>query len=402
MTDSSSESTGSDPFSAIFSDERHAIYAKLAAQGPVHSITTPTGIPAWLVTDYAQTKTLLSDPRLIKGGWQSAVFANKLPESVASGIHSTMLNNDPPTHTRLRKLVMPALSRRRVEQLVPRIQQMTHDLLTAIDGQQSVDLISALAYPLPIGVICELIGIPEEDRADFRAWTPPVISPGAFSFDAYQRAATALLDFNRELVRTRRREPRDDLISDLIMAREDGDELTDDELTSMIFLLLVAGHETTVNLIGNSVRALLTHPDQLALLRRHPELLEPAIEEFLRYDGPVQSTTPYRTAEPVDVDGTTIPAGAVVFFALLAANRDPRIFPGADTLDITRQASAHLSFGHGIHRCVGAPLARIEARIAIGTLIERFPGLRPATPPEDLTRVPSLILNGISALPVHL
>jgi cytochrome P450 len=157
-----------------------------------------------------------------------------------------------------------------------------------------------------------------------------------------------------------------------------------------------------VNLIGNGVRALLTHPDQLALLRRRPELLEPAIEEFLRYDGPVQSTTPYRTTEPVDVDGTTIPADAVVFFALMAANRDPLTFPEGDTLDITRKASAHLSFGHGIHHCVGAPLARIEARIAIGTLIERFPGLRLAAPAEGLTRVPSLILNGISALPVHL
>ncbi|WP_176993215.1 cytochrome P450 family protein [Nonomuraea jiangxiensis] len=313
-----------------------------------------------------------------------------------------MLNNDPPMHTRLRKLVMPSFSRRKVERLIPRIQQMTDELLAALDGEDSVDLIPALAYPLPIGVICELIGIAEEDRADFRAWTPPVVSPGVFGFDEFQEAITALLGFSRDLVRSRRHDPRDDLLSDLIRAGEGEDGLTDDELTSMIFLLVVAGHETTVNLIGNGVRALLAHPDQLARLRERPELLEPAIEELLRYDGPVQSTLSYRTTEPIDVDGTKIPADAAVFFALMAANRDPHVFPDGDTLDISGEAPAHIAFGHGIHHCVGAPLARIEARIAIGTLIERFPGMRLAASAEGLGRTPSVIINGLSALPVHL
>ncbi|SDI63930.1 Cytochrome P450 [Nonomuraea jiangxiensis] len=402
MTASALGSALPSPFSAVIGDERHAVYAELAARGPVHPITTPAGGQAWLVTSYDHTRALLTDPRLIKGGWRNTAYADRLPEAVARGIHTTMLNNDPPMHTRLRKLVMPSFSRRKVERLIPRIQQMTDELLAALDGEDSVDLIPALAYPLPIGVICELIGIAEEDRADFRAWTPPVVSPGVFGFDEFQEAITALLGFSRDLVRSRRHDPRDDLLSDLIRAGEGEDGLTDDELTSMIFLLVVAGHETTVNLIGNGVRALLAHPDQLARLRERPELLEPAIEELLRYDGPVQSTLSYRTTEPIDVDGTKIPADAAVFFALMAANRDPHVFPDGDTLDISGEAPAHIAFGHGIHHCVGAPLARIEARIAIGTLIERFPGMRLAASAEGLGRTPSVIINGLSALPVHL
>ncbi|MEU3855689.1 cytochrome P450 [Streptomyces sp. NPDC029554] len=402
MSGPSTEQTPLTPFTAVLSDQRHELYAALAAEGAVHPIMTPAGVPGWLVTGYAESRMLLSDPRLIKGGWQAAVFADKLPEEVARGIYTTMLHTDQPVHTRLRKLVTSVFTRRRVETLIPRIQQMTDDLLTAADGSQPVDLIPALAYPLPLNVICELIGVPEEDRADFREWTKSAVSPGIYGFEDYHKAVAALLDYSRALVEEKRREPQDDLLSDLVAVRDNGEGLTEDELTSMIYLLLLAGHETTASLIANGARALLTHPDQLDLLRSRPELLEPAIEELLRYDGPVQSTLPYRTTEPVEVGGVTLPEGATVYFALLAANREERQFSSGATLDITRDQQTHIAFGHGIHHCLGAPLARIEARIAFRTLLDRFPELRLAAPAQSITRIPSMIINGISALPVYL
>jgi cytochrome P450 len=228
------------------------------------------------------------------------------------------------------------------------------------------------------------------------------VAPGIFSFEEYEAAAIAILDFTHELIKDKRRVPQDDLLSDLIAARDGEERLTEDELTSMVFLLVIAGHETTVNLIANGVRALLTHPDQLALLRVDPALLEPAIEELLRYDGPVQNTLPYWTAEPIEVGGTTIPAGEIVVVSLNAANRDPAQFPQAERLDVTRQETGHTAFGHGLHYCVGAPLARLEARIAIGALLDRFPALRLDAPADSLTRVPSMIMNGLAGLPVRL
>ncbi|MEV5807222.1 cytochrome P450 family protein [Streptomyces parvulus] len=403
MSASKTTPTSQSPFSAVLGDQRHDVYADLAAQGSVHQIKIPSGPEAWLVTGYTETRSLLSDPRLIKGGWRSGAQADKLPEEVARGTYTTMLHNDPPTHTRLRKLVTSAFTRRRVEKLAPRIQEMTDELLTAADdGSGPVDLISALAYPLPINVICELIGIPEQDRADFRAWTQPAASPGFYSAEEYQFAVTALLEYSRTLIGKKRREPQDDLLSDLISVRDGGDSLTEDELTSMIFLLLLAGHETTVNLLANGVRALLTHPDQLVLLRSRPELLESAIEEILRHDGPVQTTLPYLTTEPVEVGDVTLPKGATVLFALMAANRDDGHFSSSGTLDITRDEQTHMSFGHGLHHCLGAPLARTEARIAFRALLDRFPGLRLAVPAQDLMRAPSMVLNGLAELPVHL
>ncbi|WP_371784832.1 cytochrome P450 family protein [Streptosporangium subroseum] len=394
--------TSRDPFTAVRDGEREAIYAELTAQGPVHPVTMPTGRTAWLITGHAEARRLLSDPRLVKGGWENGVYARMLPEHVARGVHTHMLMSDPPDHTRLRKLVTSAFTRRRVEKTAPRVRETTDELLAALDGDESADLITALAYPLPIGVICELLGIPPESRADFRNWSTPLVAPGIFSFEEYEAAAIAILDFTRELIKDKRRVPQDDLLSDLIAARDGEERLTEDELTSMVFLLVIAGHETTVNLIANGVRALLTHPDQLALLRADPALLEPAIEELLRYDGPVQNTLPYWTAEPIEVGGTTIAAGEIVVVSLNAANRDPAQFPRADRLDVTRQETGHTAFGHGLHYCVGAPLARLEARVAIGTLLDRFPALRLDAPADSLTRVPSMIMNGLAGLPVRL
>lgn len=390
------------PFTAVAGYKRHELYAALAAQGPVHPVTAPSGTVGWLVTGFEETRALLADPRLVKGGWRAAAYVSTLPEETARAVHAHMLNSDPTVHTRLRKLVTSAFTRRSVEKLAPRIQQMTDELLDASEGAECVDLITALAYPLPLNVICELIGVPEEDRADFRSWTAGAVSPGIYGPQDYLRAVTSLLDYSRRLIGRKRLAPQDDLLSKLISARDEGQGLTEDELTSMIFLLLIAGHETTVNLIGNGMYALLTHPDQLELLRERPELVEGAIEELLRYDGPLQTTTTYRTLQPVEVGGVTIPEGAAVYFALLAANRDERGSLSSTELDITRENPAHVAFGHGIHHCLGAPLARLEALIVFRTLLGRFPGLRLAVPPEGLTRTPSMIMNGLATLPVHL
>lgn len=392
---------GVSPFVAVLGDERHEIYEWFARQGTVHRIETAKGAD-WLVTGYAEARQLLTDPRLIKGGWEHGLWARKLPEGVARGLYMHMLNSDPPAHTRLRRLLLPSFARRKVDLLAPRVRQIADRLLTAADRGGTVDLLTMYAYPLPINVICELIGVPEEDRADFRAWTAPIMSPAFHSFEEYAEAATALLGYSRRLIEKRRGNLGDDLLSDLLAAQDDGDALAEDELTSMIFLLIIAGHETTVNLIGNGVRALLSHPDQLGLIRHRPELLDSAIEELLRYDGPMQNTPTYRTAAPIEIGGKVIPADSRVYVTLMAANRDPRRFPDGHRLDVTRGEAGHLAFGHGIHYCVGAPLARLEGRVALGTLFDRFPDVHLAVPADEVIRTPSLVMNSLTALPVRL
>ncbi|TYB64785.1 cytochrome P450 [Nonomuraea sp. PA05] len=390
------------PFTAVLDGERDAIYAELMSRGPVHPVTTLAGAPGWLITGHEEARALLSDPRLVKGGWRNGAYADRLPEDLARGVYSHMLNLNGADHVRLRRLVTAVFTRRRVEWLTPRVQEMTDELLSALDGAESADLMSALAYPLPIGVISELLGVPEEFRESFREWTALIVAPMTCTFEQYADALHALLAFARDLVASKRVTPRDDLLSDLIAARDGEERLSEDELTSMIFLLVIAGHETTVNLIGNGVYALLRNPDQLGLLRGDPALLEPAIEELLRYDAPAQTTLPYVAAERIEMGGTTIEAGQSVVVALQAANRDPACFPDPGELDLTRQGAVHTAFGHGVHYCVGAPLARVEARIAIGTLLDRFPGLRLDAGPGTPARNASMIMNGLSALPVRL
>ncbi|MGH3811373.1 MAG: cytochrome P450 family protein [Pseudonocardiaceae bacterium] len=387
------------PFAVTDGPQRHARYAELAASGPVHRIVLPTDEPIWLITDYQQTRRALHDPRLIKiDGTQ--VGRDLLPPAVFAATSHHMLNSNPPDHTRLRRLVTAAFTRRRVEQLAPRIQQITDELLDAMATAKQVDLIDAFAYPLPLTVICELLGVPVDRRREFRGWSSIVVTGVLAGMDTYVAASTAMVSYLRELVEVKRAAPADDLLSALVAVRDGQDRLTEDELTSMAFLLLVAGHETTVNLIGNGVLALLTHPGQLALLRAQPDRLPAAIEELLRFDGPLQVATFRRTAQPVDIGGVTIPAGEIVMLGLLAANRDPACIARPDALDITRTDHPHLAFGHGIHHCLGAPLARLEGRIALGTLLARFPRLRLTVPAEQLTWKPSVLMHGLTALPV--
>jgi len=392
-----------DPFTATADGDRHTAYQALTADGPVRRVVLPSGVPGWLVTGYAEVRQVLTDPRLVRTGPRGAPFADDLPPGINAALQTHMLGVDPPDHTRLRRLVGGVFTRRRIEAMAPRIQQITDELLDAMADCYRVDLIDALAYPLPMTVICDLLGVPPGARPQFRTWSGALVTGVLAGREAFLDASTEMVAFLRRLVAQKRRHPADDLLSGLVAARDGGDRLSEDELTSMAFLLLVAGHETTVNLIANGVSALLRRPAQLALLRAEPQRLSAAVEELLRHDGPVQVTLPLVTTVPVEIGGVTIAAGEIVVPGLLAANRDPARFPEPDRLDLDRVDpghAGHLAFGHGVHHCLGAPLARLEARIALGTLFDRFPRLRLAVPAEELVRAPGFLMNGYTALPV--
>jgi cytochrome P450 len=313
-----------------------------------------------------------------------------------------MLNHNPPEHTRLRRLVTAAFTRRRIDQLAPRIQQITNELLDAMPTETPTDLLASFAYPLPITVICELLGVPADHRGQFRDWSTTLMTGALADPDTYCAAATALVDYLRELLNRKRAAPADDLLSALLAVRQDQDQLSNDELTSMAALLLIAGHDTSANLLANALHALLTHPKQLALLRAQPDQINTAVEELLRFNGPLQVSHLRLSTEPIKLAGITIPAGEIIAPDLLVANRHPACTPQPDALDITRTDYSHLAFGHGIHHCLGAPLARLETRTALDTLLTRYPRLRLAVPTNQLTWRPSMLINSLTALPVIL
>jgi len=389
-----------DPFRSATHGERHSAYTELNDRGPVHLVRQTRSRSIWLVTGYEEARACLTDPRLVKGGGSATIFGHRLDPALLAATRTEMLSSDPPDHTRLRKLVSGAFTMRRIDQLAPRIQEIVDDLLDALVDVESADLVAAFAYPLPMTVICELLGIPEERRGDFRTWSSLVIDPAVSGFETFAAAAEALVGFVRELIAIKRAQPADDLLSAVVAVRDGTDRLSEDELTSLVVLLLIAGHETTVNLLTNATYALLTHPGQLALLRSEPERLPGAVEEFLRFDGPLQIATQRVAAETFELGGVTISTGDPVLVGLLAANRDTSHLPGADVLDITRTPTPHLAFGHGIHHCLGAPLARLEARVALGSLISRFPDLRLAEAAGDVPVDDAVLINGLNALHV--
>ncbi|MFQ6199998.1 cytochrome P450 family protein [Streptomyces sp. NPDC000405] len=377
----------------------YRVYAALRERGPVHRVRMPEGAVCWLVVGYDEVRAVLNDPTLSKD-WRNAAPDMALPP-VAAGPH--MLIADQPNHTRLRKLVAKEFTARRVEAMAPRVQQLTDELLDAMLAapDRRADLVEALSFPLPMSVICELLGVPDLDRAAFRHWSNTAI--GAEPPQAKLKAAEEVGVYLRDLVAAKREKPGDDLLSALIRATdEDGDRLSSEELLGMAWILLVAGHETTVNLISNGVLALLRHPGQLADLRADFGLLEGAVEEMLRYDGPVETSTFRFTTEPLDIGGTVIPGGGeLVLAALSDADRDPARFEESGRFDIHRDARGHVAFGHGIHYCVGAPLARLEARVAIRSLLERCPDLALDTHPDALTWREGLLMRGPHHLPVR-
>jgi cytochrome P450 len=376
----------------------YAVHARLRAQRPVSAVIMPGGHPAWLVTGYAESRAALADPRLRKStpGWQPD------PDSVYGALDGHMLNRDPPDHERLRRLVNKAFTARHVERLRPRITAITAGLLDAISAQREVDLLASFAFPLPITVICELLGIPVADRDDFRKWSASIISD-TVAPEVFHADATAMVRYFRALLTAKRRQPADDLLSALVTTRDDeGDRLQENELVSMAFLLMLAGHETTVNLIASGMLALLLNPPELDRLRADPALIGGAVEELLRYVSPVNHATYRVTAEPVEIGGTRIGAGEVVVVGLSSADRDPGRYADPERLDLGRDSSGHLAFGHGIHYCLGAPLARLEAQIAFGALLDRFGSMRLAVPADSLRWRPSTLIPGLEALPVRL
>ncbi|MEU6391669.1 cytochrome P450 [Streptomyces sp. NPDC046939] len=383
----------SDGGAQAFYADPYPVYEALRARGTVHRVLTPGPGPRedlYLIVGHEAARAAFTDPRFAKTppwGFEDALIGRHL------------LFADPPEHGRLRSLVTRAFTARRVAGLAPRIQKITDELLDDMVPRGSADLIAALAFPLPLVVICELLGVPDIDRDRFRRMSTQVVAPT--SSDEEADVIPELAAYLDELIEAKRcAEPADDLLSALIRTTaEDGDRLSPSELRAMAFLLLIAGHETTVNLIGNGVRALLAHPDQLAALRADLSLLDGAVEEMLRYDGPVETATHRFAAEPVDIDGIHIPAGAPVLIGIGSAGRDPDRFPSPDTFDIHRDPRGHLAFGHGIHFCLGAPLARMEARTAINSLLTRCPDLRLDDPPT--TWLPGLLMRGTRTLKVR-
>ncbi|MFI1032562.1 cytochrome P450 [Streptomyces sp. NPDC020951] len=397
-------------------------YARLREAGPVHRITGTDGLPAWLVTRYDDVRRALADPRLSldkrnarPGGYRGLA----LPPA----LDANLLNMDPPDHTRIRRLVSQAFTPRRVAALRTPIRETADALLDAIEPLGRADLIASYAAPLPIAVICDLLGVPPHDRRDFRSWTDALVAPDPAEPSRTKQAVGSMLAFFTRLIADKRSNPADDLLSALIAVRDeengeadgeaDGkadskvggkaggeDRLSEDELMSLAFLILFAGYENTVHLIGNATVALLAHPDQLAALRADPGRLGSAVEELARYDGPAPLAIRRFPTEDLTIGGVTVPAGDTVLLGLAAAHRDPARFTDPDRLDLGRDATGHLALGHGIHYCLGAPLARLETEIALAALLDRFPRLSLAVPAGELRRRPAMRARGLLALPV--
>ncbi|MER6448093.1 cytochrome P450 family protein [Streptomyces venezuelae] len=379
------------------------LYRQLREDGPVRRVVVAGGLEAWLVTRYEDGLAALSDTRLSSDVHDASDtrLLRQLPVTERESMLSNMLRSDPPDHTRLRRLVSKAFTARRVAGMRPRIQALTDQLIDAVVPAGRADLVADLALPLPVAVISELLGVPVDERGDFQRWTDRMIRRGPEPPDpaVVDEAWRHMRAYLTGLIHAKRARPGDDLLSALVTARDEEQRLTEDELVAMVFLLLVAGYITTVNLIGGGIAMLLAHPDQLDRLRADPALLPGAIEEFLRYDGPVSPGIARFAREDVELAGVRVPRGATVLIGAALADRDPARFPDPDRLDITRQDNAHLAFGHGIHYCLGAPLARLEGQIAIGTVLRRLPGLALAVPPAEIPWRPGG-LRGPESLPV--
>ncbi|MFI8941414.1 cytochrome P450 [Streptomyces syringium] len=402
-------------FTWEFAADPYPAYAWLREHAPVHRTALPSGVEAWLVTRYADARQALADQRLSKNPAHHSESAHGkgkvgIPGERSANLMTHLLNIDPPDHTRLRRLVSKAFTPRRVAEFAPRVQELTDQLIDAFIDKGEADLIHEFAFPLPIYAICDLLGVPREDQDDFRDWAGMMIRHGGGPRGGVARSVKKMRGYLAELIHRKREElgegGDDDLISGLIRASDHGEHLTENEAAAMAFILLFAGFETTVNLIGNGVYALLRNPGererlQRALAEGDESLLATGVEELLRYDGPVELATWRFATEPITLGGQRIAAGDPVLVVLAAADRDPERFAEPDTLDLSRRDNQHLGYGHGIHYCLGAPLARLEGQAALATLLRRLPDLRLAADPEELRWRGGLIMRGLRTLPVE-
>jgi len=386
-----------DLFDGRFWNDPYPAYDAVRTDEPVRKVDMPDG-PAWMIFGHADVRAALADPRLSKD-WRYTLPPEERAAAPGQFL-PMMILMDPPGHTRLRKLVSRSFTLRRMEALRPRVAEIAAQLLDDLPATGTVDIMAEYAFLLPVYVICELLGVPAEDRDDFAAWSNIMVDES--TRDGAMEAGAKLHGYLTALIETKRQTPDDALISALIQEVDDGDRFSESELVAMAMILLIAGHETTVNLVGNGVLALLTHPEQLALVKERPELMASAVEEFLRWDSPVHTTPTRFAAEDVEYSGVTIPARSLVLLSLASANRDPERFDDPEELKVDRDGAGHVAFGHGLHHCLGAQLARIEGQEAIGLLLARRPDIALAVDPDDLVYRRSTLIRGLKTLPVTL
>ncbi|MCC6187958.1 MAG: cytochrome P450 [Anaerolineales bacterium] len=385
----------------------YLLYARLRESAPLAQAKVPMFGRVWLISRYADVVAALKDPRF-SSDQRNATAGEGTPRwlpRIFRILATSMVVTDDPDHYRLRNLVHQAFTPKRVEGIAARVEAITAELLDRAAAKRQVDLLADFALPLPLTVISEMMGVPARDRLNFHRWTAKFLetpSAGLGAMLAQLPNGVRLLRFFENVIAERRANPQDDLVSALVAAEEAGDRLNEEELLSMIFLLLLAGHETTVNLIANGTLALLQHPDQLERLRADPGLMARAVEELLRFTNPVEHGTTRHLLEDVTLHGVTLPKGSRALALLSSANRDETVFDNAGRLDLGRHPNRHVAFGLGIHYCLGAPLARLEGQIAFQALIERFPNMQLTIPPERVRWRSALAVRGLKALPVSL
>ncbi|MBJ8048354.1 cytochrome P450 [Bacillus cereus group sp. N18] len=391
--------------SAQFKEDAYEIYKESRKVQPILFVNQIEIGKEWLITRYEDALPLLKDNRLKKD--QANVFPQDTKNmylSVDNSDHLTthMLNSDPPNHSRLRSLVQKAFTPKMISQLDGRIQRIADDLISEIERKGTLNLVDDYSFPLPIIVISEMLGIPKEDQAKFRIWSHAVIASPETpeEIKETEKQLSEFITYLQYIVDVKRKNPKEDLVSALILAENEGQKLSARELYSMIMLLIVAGHETTVNLITNTVLALLENPKQLQLLKDNPKLIDSAIEEGLRYYSPVEVTTARWAAEPFQIHDQTIQKGDMVIIALASANRDETVFENPEVFDIMRENNRHIAFGHGSYFCLGAPLARLEAKIAITTLFKRMPELQIKGDREDIKWQGNYLMRSLEELPL--
>jgi cytochrome P450 len=391
----------------------YEILERLRAAGPAHPVIFPHGAKVWLVTGYDEVRQLLTDPRVSKDGSRANhLFARHSgmitdeDETGSIGVNDEltmhMLNSDPPRHTRLRSLANQGLTPKRMEDSRPRLEQVADELLDALDdGRPVVDLIAGFTQPMTITTICDVLGVPAEDKPLFHQWAAELVGAG-HDPEVVEAASNSVIAYAQASIEAKRANPGQDMLSMLVHGRDGGDRLTQDELVSMFFLIIMAGHVTSMHTLTNSIFSLLTHPEELAKLRADMSLMPGAVDELMRYDGGVGVATFRFTKEPITVGEVTIPADEILALSVNSAHRDADRYPDPDRLDITRHPTGVLGFGFGTHYCIGAPLAKIQSDVALTKLLTRFPDLELAADPDSLPWEQSTLLRGLITLPVHL